>query len=464
MFKQIFNKKIIVISVFLLIGTLIYSSSINSSFHLDDYRNIIDNPDVTINQLSFTTLKGAVFTENSAGFRPVAYLSFALNYYFSGEGTTSYHVLNTLIHILNAFLIYLVILQLFSYSNAADDERLRISAGAFFTAVLWLVAPFNSQAVIYVVQRMTLLMTLFLLLSFLYYLKGREEKRGVLFILSGIFFLLSFFSKQNVIIFPLIIILYELVFVRKGDIKSISRNEKVLLILLIVMLISPLVIFWSQIQNKLLTVSQTWGFTYYERELTQFRVLVFYLSLMILPIPSRLSLTHDIIKSTSLFSPVTTFFSIIFILALFVLSILRIKKSPYFTFAVLWFFITMSVEALMPIELMYEHRMYLPSIFLIGAAVNYVVEKFYGKRKQVVISAFLALIILWGSFTAIRGKAWESELTLWTDTVKKYPDDPRANCNLGTAYKNLNLDDKAKYYMSLGMDKWMKRSQPGKPD
>jgi predicted negative regulator of RcsB-dependent stress response len=427
-----FNKKIIVISVFIIIGALIYSSSINSSFHLDDFRNIPNNPDITINQLSLGTLKNAAFTDSS-GFRPVAYLSFALNYYFSGKDTTSYHVVNVLIHIINAFLIYLVILKLFSYSNAADDERLRISVSAFFTALFWLVAPFNSQAVIYVVQRMTLLMTLFLLLSFLYYLKGREEKKTALFILSVIFFFLSFFSKQNALVFPLIVMLYELVFVRKGDFKSISSNEKVLIGLIIVILILPLIIFRSEIDLLFTSSGYTLGFTYYERELTQFRVLIYYISLMILPLPSRLSLTHDIIKSTSLFSPVTTFFSIIFILALFVFSILRIKKSPYFSFAILWYFITMSVEAIIPIGMMFEHRMYLPSIFLIGAAVSYVTEKFYGKRKRVVISAFLALIIVWGSFTAIRGKVWESEFTIWSDVVKKYPKDARGLYQLGNA-------------------------------
>jgi tetratricopeptide (TPR) repeat protein len=451
-----FNKKIIVISVFLLIGALIYSNSLNASFHLDDFRNIIENPDITINQLSLDTLKNAAFTDIAAGFRPVAYLSFALNYYFSGEDTTSYHLVNLLIHILNAFLIYLVILQLFNYSNAVDDERYRISAGAFFTALLWLVAPFNSQAVIYIVQRMTLFMTLFLLLSFLYYLKGREEKRVGHFILSGIFLLLSFLSKQNALIFPLIIILYELVFVRKGDLKSISKNEKALFILLIVLLISPLVIFWSQINNTFLISRQSWGFTYYERELTQFRVLVHYLSLIILPLPGRLSVTHDIIKSTSLFSPVTTFFSIIFISALFIISILRLKKSPYLSFAILWFFITMSVEAIIPVELIYDHRVYLPSIFLIGAAVNYVTEKFYGKRKRLVIPAFLSLIVLWGSFTMIRGKVWNSELSLWSDVVEKYPEEGLASLGLGKAYvlKGEHYD-KAEYHLTVAINRWI---------
>jgi hypothetical protein len=47
------------------------------------------------------------------------------------------------------------------------------------------------------------------------------------------------------------------------------------------------------------------------------------------------------------------------------------KKSPYLSFAILWFFITISVESsILPLEMAYEHRMYLPCIFLIGAFVQ----------------------------------------------------------------------------------------------
>jgi Flp pilus assembly protein TadD len=429
---------------------LIYFSSINSSFHLDDFINFAKNPDAKITDLSLSTLKKAAFTDATAagGSRPLARLSFAINYYFGGESTTSYHVVNIIIHALNAFLIYLVILTLFGYDTADDEKKGKLALSAFFTAIYWLVTPFNSQAVIYVVQRMTLMMTLFFLLAFLFYVKGRKRKNAKYFILSVVFFMLSFLSKQNALIFPLIIVLYELIFERGGDLKSVTKNERIILIILTIILFSPLIIFWDLIDNLFMTSADIWGFTYYERELTQFRVLVFYFSLMILPIPGRLSIIHDIVKSTSLFSPVTTFFSIIFVSGLFVVAILRIKKSPYFSFALLWFFITMSVEAILPIQLMFEHRMYLPGIFLIGVSINYVTEKFYGKNGRAVISTFCAIVIIWGVLTAIRGKTWENEITLWSDVSAKYPKNVMSQNNIGNAYIALNDYDQAeKHYL-----------------
>jgi hypothetical protein len=105
------NKKIIVISIFSIIAFLIYFSSINSSFHFDDFGNFVLNSDTMVTELSLSTLKKASLTKVS-GLRPVSYFSFGLNYYFSGLNTTSYHVINVMIHIINAYLIYLIILAL----------------------------------------------------------------------------------------------------------------------------------------------------------------------------------------------------------------------------------------------------------------------------------------------------------------------------------------------------------------
>jgi Tfp pilus assembly protein PilF len=64
--------------------------------------------------------------------------------------------------------------------------------------------------------------------------------------------------------------------------------------------------------------------------------------------------------------------------------------------------------------------MYLPCIFLIGAVVSYITEKFYGQNRRVLIASFCAIVIAWGAMTGIRGKVWESEYSLWSDVLKDY--------------------------------------------
>ena len=124
-----------------------------------------------------------------------------------------------------------------------------------------------------------------------------------------------------------VIILYEIVFVKKGEIKSITKSEKVFLAVLLMIMLTPVFIYSELIYQGFAQGSSKFGLTLYERSLTEFRVLVFYLSLLVLPLPGRLCILHYFEKSTSFISPVTTIFSIIFI--------------------------TLSVETIMPIELMY---------------------------------------------------------------------------------------------------------------
>jgi Flp pilus assembly protein TadD len=421
-----------------------------ASFQYDDYFNISENPDITINTLSFASLKGAWLSE-AGGFRPVAYVSFALNYYFGGVDTVSYHVVNIIIHVINAYLIYLIMLFLFSHDSLDKESKRRVSLSAFFTALIWLVTPINSQAVIYIVQRMTLLMTLFFLLAFYVYLLSKREKKVLYLTLCLIFYFLSLLSKQNGIVLPLIIITYEFIFVKKGELENINKEEKLFLLALFILLLIPLFIYKDAIHKQFIE-GTGYGFTVYERTITQFRVFVIYLSLVLLPVPGRLSLTHEISKSTSLFSPVTTFFSLIFIAAIFILAILRIKKSKLLSFAILWFFITASVEAIVPVELIYEQRIYLPPIFLIGSFVCFIVNHLYSKNKAIALPLLLCIVVVLGAFTSVRGKVWESELTLWKDVTEKYPEDGEAYYNVGRAYTEMRMYKEAEYYTAKALE------------
>jgi uncharacterized membrane protein YozB (DUF420 family) len=270
-----------------------------------------------VKDLSLSTLKKAALNKTS-GLRPVSYIIFALNYYFSGMDTTSYHAVNVIIHIISAFVIYLIILALFDYGAADDEKKGRLAVSAFFTALFWLVIPLNSQAVILIVQRMTLLTALFFLLAFYAYLLSKKGKRVLYLALTGVFFVLSLLSKQNGVTFPLVIILYELVFVKKGDIKSVTKKESILSASMLLILFATLFIYRAAIYNSIVEGYAGRDFSMYERILTQPRVLLFYLSLLLLPLPGRLSVTHDIVKSTSISSPITTLPSIIFIIAAFV--------------------------------------------------------------------------------------------------------------------------------------------------
>ena len=132
------------------------------------------------------------------------------------------------------------------------------------------------------------------------------------------------------------------------------------------------------------------------------------------------------------------------------------KRNPYFSFALLFFFATISVETIMPIELFYEHRMYLPEIFLIGVAVDFIVSRYYNEYKKFVVSAFLIIAILFSVLTVVRGKAWATGLTLWSDTLNKYPNNNRAVFYLGVTYSQKGDYKKALEYYEKALDMELK--------
>ncbi|MBT8357854.1 MAG: hypothetical protein HKO79_06800, partial [Desulfobacterales bacterium] len=136
----------------------IYSNTFNASWHLDDKPNIVNNYYLHPSNLHPDSLLQAFFTNpkdpwniGDKMYRPVACLTFALNWYFGQDSVTGYHIINTLIHILSAFFLYLTILNLFSSPSLKDKFNESKHFIALLTAVLWAVNPIQTQAVTYIV-------------------------------------------------------------------------------------------------------------------------------------------------------------------------------------------------------------------------------------------------------------------------------------------------------------------------
>ena len=114
---------------------------------------------------------------------------------------------------------------------------------------------------------------------------------------------------------------------------------------------------------KLLSGYAYRDFNLVERLLTEGRVVVWYMSLLLWPDPARMSMEHDFEISTSLFSPLTTLPSLLLIAALIFLAIRFRRRFPVITYGIVWFFLNLVIEStIIPLELVFEHRLYLPSM------------------------------------------------------------------------------------------------------
>ena len=100
-----------------------------------------------------------------------------------------------------------------------------------------------------------------------------------------------------------------------------------------------------------------------ERVLTQFRVVLYYVTLLIYPHPSRLNLDYDFPISKTILDPPTTLISIAIIIALIGYSIYTARKRPILSFCILWYFGNLVIESsIFPLEMVFEHRLYLPAV------------------------------------------------------------------------------------------------------
>ncbi len=449
---------------------VIYSNTLHSSWQLDDIPNIVQNKALHLHSLDFDSLRRAMFASPSGSqhmYRPVACLSLALNWYFGRDNVTGYHLVNIFIHICTAFILFLVILKLYDSPRLQGGKTTENYYTALLAAVLWAANPVNVPAVTYIVQRMASLAALFYVWGILNYARARMEKQRlkqyIAFSLTLVCFVTAFLSKENAITFPAAILLVEFIFFQHGT-AGLRQAGKYLLPLCL----AGLLVFSSMHINihSLLDYSGR-SFTLQERLLTEPRIVIYYLSLLFYPVPARLSLLHDIQISTSLFHPFTTILAIGFLAIMAGYSLLTCKKQPIFAFAVLFFLLNHLVEStVIPLELIFEHRNYLPALFLFWPLAVILIRgiTYYRARRpsiSVLVAVLLAVFILSSGFwTYQRNHAWKTQFSLWFDVLKKYPDLARPYQLMGILFAKNGRDKLAEKYYLISLTK--KAQTPGR--
>jgi len=203
----------------LMLVILAYSNSFNAAWHLDDATNILHNTNVHINSLSSGDWIKAMhkpFTPHPVIFRPIAMLTFAANWFVGGRDVVGYHIVNIALHCVVAALLYFTILHLLGTPQIGGRYQNRRHFIALLTVALWALHPIQTQAVTYIVQRMTILATLFYLSAVFCFVKARgaqaQGKKSLFFGLCLVSFMLAMGSKQNSVTLPVTLLLIEIIF------------------------------------------------------------------------------------------------------------------------------------------------------------------------------------------------------------------------------------------------------------
>lgn len=454
---------------------LVYSNSFNASWHLDDYDNIVRNPGIHLTDLAPDSIKKSFYASVDGGnyngdklFRPVAMFSFALNWYLGKNNVFGYHLVNFSIHVLTGFVLFLTIQALLKTPNIKIPSSTGRYHIALMSALIWVVHPIQVSCVTYIVQRMALLAALFYVTALYTYCRFRSSRdplrKGLLFLLYCLLFALGMGSKENTILLPLSTLLIEVAFYRKDSVRALFKPKLFLSLASVTGIIAAAVLIWTQGDlGKFLVGYEIRPFTPLQRLMTEGRVIWMYLYQLIYPVSSQFSVEHDILISQGLTTPWTTLPAILGIVILFGLSIMKLRQFPLISFAILFYFLNHSVEStILNLELVFEHRNYLPSMFLFLPFVAGCYEglsRYLNKQTQPLIAALLcfaipSVFIAFAMGTYIRNIDWKTEKALWEDAIEKAPQRARPYQSLAVEYYQRKRDwdnAMALHYKALDM-------------
>ena len=421
---------------------LAYFNSFRTEWQFDDHPNITENPYIRVQSLGPSSLWRAMVQDRQQN-RPFSNLTFALNYYFNQTNIWGYHLVNLIWHLLATWAAFLALRLTFRRVGRPEP---RSSWAALLAAAAWSVHPIQTQAVTYIVQRQTVMASALMLGSLAAYISGREalaqSRRRGFYLAAGLSLILAMGSKEIAIVTPVLILVYELYFFQNFSWAFLRRRAPYLVPALVLIFIIGAVglgpAVWAQITSEY----PKHHFTLGQRLLTEPRVLFQYLGLILLPLASQLSVEHDPLLSTSIFHPWTTLPAILLWLLLLAGAIRYARRFPLLSFALLWYLGNLFLESsFLPLDLMFEHRLYLPSLAVIGSLAA--APMLYLPRRRAVLVCLGLMTSLFLLDTLSRNQVWQTEVSLWRDCIHKTPRKARPYLNLGFAYLQKYEDDRA---------------------
>ena len=432
---------------------LIYSNSFDCSFHFDDTPNILSNPNVQPESLSWEELKKSFYgrhLDQEEIKRPFSYLTLAINYYFSGKNVFSYHVVNFATHFITAVFLFLLIYNTLKLPLLRQRYEKSAYAIALLAVFFWATHPIQLTAVTYIVQRMASLAGMFYVMAMYFYLKARTNRRSgrriIFYGLCGLTAILAFASKENAAMLPIVLFLFDIFLIQGVSRENVKKAAWYIGVPILIF--ATIALFYVDL-SSFLNGYEDRPFTLAQRLMTQPRILFFYISLLLYPASSRLMFIHDFSLSHSLIDPWTTVASILVLLAVLAAALYYSSKRPLIAFCVTFFFINNVIESsIIPLELIYEHRNFIPSMFFfvpITIVMLRALDYFSYKPSIQCLMAFTFCFLLAAQAhtTFERNKIWKNELLLWTSNTSKAPKTSRVHTNLGNAYADLGMNSEA---------------------
>jgi len=447
----------LVVCILVLLAGGLYLNSLDNSFTNWDDAMIYSND--RIRHLDLENIKKIFTYVKGSTYQPVRVLSYALDYYFWKLDPMGYRITNIIFYMLTCVMVFLVLQNLSRHlrNEAKEDSHFNV---ALFGSLLFTAHPVHVEAVTWLAARKEVLQGFFFFLAFYVYLKGRDEEgRNRAFYLGLVLVsvILAILSKPSAIVFPAVILVYEIA-QRRNRWMDFTRSHWLFFSLSI--LIS--IIFTSILIKVMLDaggVKPYHGGSFFNNLLISFYVFLYNIKLLFLTVnysaAYTISVSHPILSLRTF-----TFVGITLVLFVFCFWSLKHTKTIFFSF--LFFFIALLPYLnIIPISTLLADRYLFIASFSYCFLLGIVFDRFYTYTNRrfsegffKLLSIVLLVFILIGySFMTIRqNKIWENSYTLWTDAVEKQPDSNTANALMGVVYMNLGMDEKAVTFLERAVE------------
>lgn len=385
--------------------------------------------------------------------RVIPMVTFIVNAVFFGADVFWWKLTNVVLHCINGILVFVFLAKLLRF----DSERLSLAL-PFALSLLWLLHPIQVGTVLYLVQRMAVLSTTFLLLSFISYLVAIDEsdsnrKRLIfLFLSAGLFFPMALLCKENAIVYPLYVV--AIFYFKRKELSPSHRNTNAILehkifagLMALMLLVGAAILVhdWGNLVEK---GYEFRDFTLNERLMTQARISIMYLLQILLPLPSAYGFFYDDIQvSHGVLEPVTTLLSTFILILLVFIGYVYRKTKPLLTFGIAFFVISHLVEStIFPLELAFEHRNYLAMLGVFLALSGVIgIERV---AKPVSVAVFVFMLVLLSGSTAYRAYIWGDAQRLFPYLLSVRPESPRLLILFADTYSSAGQYDQALQYLN----------------
>lgn len=442
---------------------LVLSPGLHGGFLFDDYSNLLLATSWRVESGTLGEWWRAAFSDISGPIgRPLALLSFALNYRLTGLDPYWMKVTGLGLHCLNGVLVWVLCRSIFASLRAGPQLG---PFAAFIVSAAWMLHPLQVSSALYIVQRMELGAQAGVLLALVAYMRararqieGREGWPWLLAAAAAILWGMGF--KESALLAPGFMLLIEACVFRFAGPGRVSRTWiTVYIVALVFALVGYVWIALAAIAPDGLYAIR--NFTPTERLLTQLPVLAMYIGQILLPRPDALTFYYDNFPiSRDWLSPPATLYAALLLASLVSVAIACWRRYPLVPLGIGWFFVAHALTSnIIPLELAFEHRNYLALLGILLAIAQPLAA--LGRRLHAEARMCLALVsvLALAMLCVIQAASWGDPLRLAWTLENRNPHSPRAAYDLGVQMMHSADGDHRSPAWSLAREQFHRANQ-----